>query len=1590
MALAANLQLAEFALDELESIEARCLVWGLVDNALSRQEVQDALQRVLDFSKSQSVKLDPDCTIQTVKDLREFLVEQKMLFRVPFSFEQDTHWRTRMSEGVRLIAKLRQLFPKHGTDRWTESATLVADYRFLRRPRRYPRRDLSSDSVYTELSRTIDSPVLLEATQVWLSQMHSSAGLSRFQVQSVERLLNSLESRTCSGTLISAGTGSGKTLAFYLPALSWLASQRVQSPTTNGVRVLALYPRNELLKDQLGEVYEQCRKFDSWIARHGGRPLRLGVLFGDTPQSAKGVFAKKNWSAHSLGKRSPFFNCPTDSKHGAMLLSREDCANNIGRLVCQSCTSTVDSSTLVFTRDEIQSDPPDILFTTVEMLNRHLSNGDLKHVFGVGPTATRAPDLMLLDEVHLYSGGYGAQVAYLLRRWWSASGRKSSFVGLSATISDGRAFFAQFTGLSESIVEEVSPLEDDIVEEGAEYMLALRGDPVSQTALLSTSIQSLMIGSRLLDKANTFDKSSMPFFGWRTFAFTDQLDATNRLYYDFLDAEGRDSNGRFNLYKSPNGGLAHLRDGTLPATASARFFAGQDWSVSREIGHVLSDRLDVGRTTSLDGGVSGSSEVIVATAALEVGFDDPAVGLVIQHKAPRNIASFLQRKGRGGRTRHMRPWTIVILSDYGRDRLAYQSYDQLFDPELTTRLLPLSNRYVQRMQVVYAFLDELGDQTFRDHPPMVVWRDLAHPNVDPTLTGWTKEKFDEVKKLARDASLPLSEINWKSLRQKAISLGPKGRDSRVTFAGSNWLTKRLQHQRVISLLSETLQNPSKLERLMKRMSDRLGLSADDMSVLFWSQPRPLLLGAMPTLLRRLASSWRSHDGVSQDHKADHPLPDFIPASLFSDLSLPEMRIELSQHSRDMVDQFLPVQQGLGEFAPGKVSRRYDDPLWLGVNGSVLTNFLEDASTIKVAKVDIQDWYAVDRVRDFVLWQDNALIKYRAFRPQAAKLEQLPRPGNGIPEVSDTSNAQLTWCSFFSAPHDGLAFYPSEHIGISKLITKAVLYTHAQQSQAVVRRYAIGSKAELRLRSGLSSQRVSVDFQFNNENEPCGVGFEIDVDAMVLTLNLPSEFSEIINWDDPHRAQAARSARYNWETRQNLIFSEALPNPFLRAWVAQVYLIASLQVVATEDVALNNALNLVAQGDRMETLLSVLQTVFQVSDSETEEEGSDRLRQKLNDSLNDAAVRQAVRHVARVLVEPIDSTWNDFISLTVKSTLGAACLEAIQQACPEVDPDSLIVDIDILLEDGSLNQAPQIWISEVNPGGNGLIEGVAELLVTRPDSLFRHIEGVLGPRDFEWTNVQLRQIIQWLGGASPDDEVIQAVSQVRHSINATDASSYFSTLRSLLVTRGQSIFHGYTVALSMRLLRPAMPSELDQLIALIHKYWDELELRLGIEVDVRVICALFSSDDRIDQAFESTDHVLPMGSRTAWRFGVLMGLLWPQGHALRSVAMPWSNRFSSHSISTERLLLAQFLTPRPEAIDPIVEGWETQVRNRLLSDTRAIISIHNSQVSQLLPQVISKLITEPIQFDYLNVFAQLTEVKRRESRIELTFSVPETL
>ena len=695
------------ALGRIEAFETDLLTWGIVDAELTQGELDSILREVGGGAKE-------------LEELRSALLEGVLVVQTPSG-----GFRSRMAETLRVLSRLRQIFPHQ---HWWDGAPLVLDYRFARRPRIRPRRDVPAADLVASLSgrpgpRGVDAILAM-----------APSTLSGFQIRSTRGILDGLSRDRDCGVMIGAGTGSGKTLAFYLPMLSWI-TQSIAADAAPAVRLLALYPRGELLKDQLRAVLQLARG----IGSIGGRPLRLGTWFGLTPRA--GFWLKQGWAqgwkkvsrgGKTEGWECPFLSCPECGEALVWRLTDVDIRRE--RLHCTGCPVVVEESYITLTRERAASDPPDVMFTTTESLNRQLAAPDQHRAFGIRDPRLR---VVLLDEVHTYEGTTGAQNALLLRRLRRTVPGPLLWAGLSATLENPEDFLAEFTGLYGDRVTHIAPLPTECEETGAEYLVALRNDPSSLTGPLSTTIQTTMALSRALDARGTPYlpvPSSDGLFGRKVFVFTDKLDVTNRLYWDLLDAEGWWTRNRPKDRRILT--LAHLRakqqarrEARDREGAPERDEPGQWWWLAERLGRDLDgdEQLVVGRTSSQDAGVDEEADVIVATATLEVGYDDPAVGAVIQHKAPHDLARFVQRRGRAGRDPSMRPWTVVVLSDWGRDRATWELYDQLFDPQLEASHLPLRNRYVLRMQAVYATLDWLGLRLSSLGQDRSAWADLSAP-----------------------------------------------------------------------------------------------------------------------------------------------------------------------------------------------------------------------------------------------------------------------------------------------------------------------------------------------------------------------------------------------------------------------------------------------------------------------------------------------------------------------------------------------------------------------------------------------------------------------------------------------------------------------------------------------------------------------------------------------------------------------------------------------------------------------------------------------------------------------------------------------
>lgn len=1517
-----GIDLVHEVLDAIEQREARLLVWGLVDGRLSADELRLLIEPLLERAIERGVTdfLDAAAVVSALE-------ERALLFAsddLPYP-----GFRSRMAETVRLLFRLRQLFPRRhdGPDRWIQAPTLVSDFRFLWRRRSYPRRDLDVSAALAAVDDAWDDRAAQGALQSLLHGRGAEFRLAAFQVRAATRIAASLSSRRQSGTLVSAGTGSGKTLSFYLPAIARIASHVLRDPAP-WVKALALYPRNELLRDQFAEIYAESRRLDNLLATSGRRPIRIGCLFGGTPENAGRLDNRDlpdGWRRTEHGVICGYMRCPQPDCSGDLVWRDEDRKQRPvrERLFCHTCGTAVEGDTVALTRDAMRRSPPDIVFSTTEMLNQRMADDGLRHLFGLAPQATRPVEMMLLDEVHYYTGTSGAQVAFLLRRWQHLLRTPVTFVGLSATVREGAAFFARLTGVAEQRVAEVAPLPAELVEEGAEHLIALRGDPVSRTSLLSTTIQAAMLIARSLDHERNGISAGL--YGLRTFAFTDNLDVINRLYFSLLDAEGRNNRGDPDLVRHPQGPLALLR---RPIESRGRDRYGQNWRMPLAVGHRLDERKRVGRTSSQDPGVASNADVIVATASLEVGFNDPTVGAVIQHKAPRSPAQFLQRKGRAGRRRGMRPWMAIILSDYGRDRLAYQAYERLFDPVLRPQSLPISSRHIRRIQAVYALIDYLGmngpDGRSRGH----TWGDLAGQSL-----------------LKRD---------WDERRRFLI-------------------------RRLVSML----EREADCEALEKHLAQALQLTPQDVAPLLWEHPRPLLTAVIPTALRRLSTNWRRGDTEQQDYRVRNaPLPEFAPGQLFGDLNTPEVEILIPAvpPQTEPTRPAMSIAHAMREFTPGRVSRRY-------ATGHGWVRHWIGPQTVPVAgnaMVDIESFYDAMEIGHWLARRGDEIVAVPVYRPYEM------RPVAPHRTVRDTSNAEPVWLTQILARTRGLMQEPPQGTPWGSMIEGMEAFLHGEQSPVEFRRFMQASRADIQMEGQLGAR---VRFEFSCRGEEVALGFAVTCDALRFKLRIPAELHRRASANSAPMWRALRTARFFDLAQSGealgIVDNPFARRWLAEIYITAVAFDAITRAVSLEDADAAVAAGTSAL-PITDVLRAIFQSApdDDIVAHNLGMQATDRLRQDLEGYIRRPDVMAALHAHGRMLWQEPDESWETWLRQRFKSTFGAAALEAIRNLCPDIGEDGLTVDIDPgpRSEEDALPEHEvdeEVWVAETSPGGIGLIETFLAAYAEDPRRFYLLMAAALRATEHELVDHQLGRLLGCLpDGSMPD--LADAVSVYRAGESNESVTRAMARLRGVLRRHGFALFHGFVSALANRVLRPGTSDTSDAFLLNALRVWDDAESRLQIEIEPTAIAYSLGRDDAIDQVMMAVGLDPPAENLSAWRHNAIYSLLWPRGARVRRGALGLYNPYARLP-DPERLLLADYLHEGTARVVLTEEAWREQVLGRL-AEYGTVTLICPAERAALLGEALNFLATNPVVSDYLSIFARLGTLRRvrdtYEAEVEL--------
>ncbi|MFW0793299.1 protein DpdJ [Gordonia sp. CPCC 205515] len=1477
-------------LGSLESLEDPLLSWGVVDGGISEGELHDHI-------REWGMRNAP---FDAVEDLVVELVNHGFIFRDDTA--DPPRWRTRIAETLRLLARLRQIFPTR-TDAgsaWRKGTSLVADFRYLRRPRSYPLRNVTSDSILEGID--VRSDVLEEALRSLTSNGSQQLMLSGFQVRATRQVLASLETSRSSGTVVGAGTGSGKTLAFYLPAYAYLASLQDSSAWT---RAVAIYPRTELLRDQFTSAFQNARAADDLFRAHTGRKLRIGAFYGAAPRNFKSLDDRySQWRKTTHGYRCPYLGCPgvdASGCGGELYWPFEAVKQHEELLVCESCGAQFGEDTIVITRDRMKTQAPDIVFSTTEMLNKTLPDRSMCSILGLGVPESVRPRLMLLDEIHTYGGATGAQTAMVLRRWRHRVGSPVAFVGLSATLVDASNYFADLIGLDADSVTTVEPEPDELTYEGAEYMVAVRSDPTSGASVLSATIQSAMLVPRILDTLDR--KISEGAFGTKTFVFTDDLDVTNRLYYDLTDAEGLRFGNFGRASTASKAPLASLRNPALGGGIPRRI-AGQSWDLPALLGHPIDEngRLRLGRTSSQDTGVDRNAQLTVATASLEVGFDDPEVGAVIQHKAPRDVAQFVQRKGRAGRPRGMRPITLIILSDYGRDRATYEAWDTLFDPVLPRRTLPIHNRAVLRMHATQSLLE---------------WIAVKIPTF-PNSNLW--------QALKEAPSGPYAEWN--------ISL----------------------HKAIADMLEKLLIDPNLQNDLARWIQRSLYLSPTEVDEILWHPPRPVLIGAVPTLIRRLRSRFAvanpSGTAENTDSISDHPLPEYFPSTLFGDLTLSEVNVVVPSQTRQPTDvtvELMGIDQMLREYAPGRASRRF------------ATRNSEDRHWIPIP-VDSQE-STVD-VEGFIPDFDVAatpLVTHRGrttslalVRPHSLTLSKVP------PDIRDSSNARLSWCSQFVEQGTGVSvnFPSTDRMG--SMIREATFFLHARSDWVRVHRLAVESDATIQYEDG-TEKRSRV--QFSSAGQSAGIGATFDVDALRFRVDLPT----IPATAQDHDLGIASAWFMHVITTDETLLQHG--NTFQLRSLHQALETMLILEAVEKQVTLEDAYSLI--GDSVVTRLGkTLQALFQrpglVVDDTDPDANPSRLLQRLTALVTIPAVAVRIDALVPELWRPNRTAQDAWIRTRLLTTVGQAAFAAARQLCPDHDPDGLYVDTEPGLRSDGLPRTCEVWLSEPNIGGGGFLEALANRIQAEPRRFLRLTWSAIQPAPAERIDRQLRAITDRL---TSEPTLIDVVANYRSCHTQTQRIAALANVRKAI---GRPAIHGDEHMLianfANRILRPGTSTGTDQTVHELVTTWADAEDRLGLEISARTWAFLASIEQTHDAALNISGSDIDARQR---RLDAMLSLLWPTGWQLRSEALKTWNPFADLADPLPELL--REIVPEGSRIVPIGSSAVVeQIREILAEDDQVRVSGSDLDIATM-SDLIVELTTHPVESEWLYVHPRVVEV-----------------
>jgi len=530
-------------------------------------------------------------------------------------------------------------------------------------------------TISKNLEHNVEVP-LHELVQKYIEEKIERKGstLYGFQVRSIEEILKQLNGSR-KPVLITARTAAGKTEAFIIPIINYILLQKEKDPEKKGVRAILMYPTKALANDQLQRIVDIISYINSHIEYK--KQISIGVYHGDieeklafdVPMPLKCIECSENESIEKPPR----------------LTVKE------GRLICPNCEK--DYSFVLIDREKIYQSPPDILIATPDIINYSMAFDKSRHTLFYSPDGV-TPEIVVLDELHLFYSIFGKNVSLMLKRlealirYYTTYAKKIQYIGASATIRNPQNFGKSF--FESNDVVHITTRED-------EYDF---GNPIRKTLIFAMPLAYRMVDTAAYSLITLLQLVD-PNVQFKTLVFVNTLNTCD-------------------MIKS-----------SLSRRASA--FPGLR-NLVEKIGIHNSTCTRQERAEIEEKFNTGIYRVLVATSTLEVGVDFKDIDLLMLYSVPYSFNSYLQRIGRAGRHRGAIVYILLnpanpIDVTYYRDALKIVLNPDVF---IEYPPFPKHNIVLQRKHVIAAISDfctasEIdANSVLRDEVDKNIWTALVN------------------------------------------------------------------------------------------------------------------------------------------------------------------------------------------------------------------------------------------------------------------------------------------------------------------------------------------------------------------------------------------------------------------------------------------------------------------------------------------------------------------------------------------------------------------------------------------------------------------------------------------------------------------------------------------------------------------------------------------------------------------------------------------------------------------------------------------------------------------------------------------------